>query len=338
VGIGAKQCVPPARGGDIPSVRNNSFVNVIMSSDENGDFVIPLWSGEFTLFAGGTQWSDNVTKTINVEQGKPLHVDMTLPTPLRVSVVMPDGSPAGNFRLCHMTVYHSILRNKSANRPPEVAFNMLYESRDHMTQIWANDKDGPYEWGPQFVAQERPLVMYLSPDANYVTVMTEDNEYGLVRKLEPELMGKELTLTLRPTIAGTAKLIEQSRKPVAEKDIAIQLRFLKFERNGNYVERSGYLAQKLWFSTDAEGRLNFKVPVLEGVDDTVSLFFSRQDHGGRDVWDTESLMSFTNEFGRSWFGIRYNGKWYSKAGEWYKQFRPPADGAAFDLGVWEVEW
>jgi hypothetical protein len=315
-----------------------------MSSDENGDFVIPLWSGEFTLFAGGTQWSDNVTKTINVEQGKPLHVDMTLPTPLRVNVVMPDGTPAGNFRLCHMTVYHSILRNRSANRPTDVSFNMLYESRDWAMRAW-DYRDGDPEWAPKFVAQKRPIVLHLSPDANYVTVMTEDNEYGLVRKIEPDMMGKELTLTLRPTIPGTIKLFatgfhykkDYAGEFVAEQDVSLRLRFLKFERNGNYREHSGYIAHNLCFQTDAEGRLNFKVPVLEGVDDTLGFYFEKS-LAGRETHGTEARGNYNNWGRPRWGKIDHNGRLYSQWGEWFKQFRPPSDGAAFDLGEWEVEW
>jgi hypothetical protein len=330
-GIGVKQFVPAIRGADIPSVRERSVVHVIASTDANGNFELPLWSGEFTLFAGGTLWSEHVTKTFFVEQGKPIEVDLTIPTPLRINVVMPDGSPAGNFRLCQLTTYSPVWNKTS---PPEVSFTMLYESRSWATQMWAKEEGGR---GLAFVVQEYPIAMNLCTDyENYVTVMTEDNEFGIVRKLDPELMGKELTLTLRPTIAGTVKLIDESKNPIAEQEVSIRMRFLKPERNGGYLEKHAYYAQALCFRTDAEGQGHFKVPIFEGVDDSISLFFQQ---GGGEQWIAFAHGDrFPGRTLRGWLGgVNYNGKRYSRAGEWFKPFRPDPQGQPFDLGVMEIE-
>ena len=305
VAISAVQFVPAARGADIPRVRNESTVGTVFSADENGNFEFQLWPGEFTLAAGWMPWLEPVTKIIHVEQGKPVEVDLTIPTPLRINVVMPDGSPAGNFRLCQLAVYRP-LWNKTGKLIPEVLFTTLYDARR-----WDND--------PPFVAPERPIAMRLCREENYVTVMTEDNEYGIVRKLEPELMGQELTLTLRPTIDGTVQLSN-----AANEDVSILTRIIKVERNGDFTEQHGYFGPKLWGRTDADGRLDFKVPVFEGIDDSVWLCFKK----GESDWGNASGSS-TYRMG-SWF--RHSG-----AENRFKQFRPPADGKPFDLGVMEVE-
>jgi len=300
--------VPPARGADIAEVRNFSSIGTASITDDNGNFEFPFWPGEFTLSAGGTPWSEPVTKTIYVEHGKPLEVDLTIPTPLRITVVMPDGSLAGNFRMSRQAVWHYSF-SKTGELFPNASFTALYDSRSQFDEISADETRS-------FVVPNRPITMYLCQEENYVTVMTEDNEYGIVRKLEPELMGKELTLTLRPTISGTVKL------NATDQDISILMRIINKERNRYYAVHDGYFAAKLWFHTDADGQGSFKVPVFEEVGDSISLYFKRgavKWGNGGSVWASRL----------SWLGRSPVDK--------LKGFRPPATGEPFDLGTRELE-
>ena len=302
--ISVTQFVPAARGADIPRVKNDSVAGASAITDENGDFEFQLWYGEFTLSAGGMPWVSPVTKTIHVEQGKPVETELAIPTPLRINVVMPDGSPAGNFRLCQLAIYRPV--NQVGKYIPETWSSVLYDARR-----WDDD--------PPFVVPEHPIAMNLCREENYVTVMTEDNEYGIVRKLKPELMGQELTLTLRPTIDGTVQLSN-----AVNQDVSILVRIMKLERNGDYTLKSREFGPKLNFRTDAEGRVNFKVPVFEGIEDSVWLCFKR----GSSSLGGSASHGEAHRLG-SWFR-------HSKAEERFKQFRPPADGKPFDLGVTEV--
>lgn len=306
VGIGAKQFVPPARGADIPELREHPIVGVTTFADENGDFELQVWSGKFTLFTGGTEWSEHVTKTIFVESGKPVEADVTIPTPLRIHIVKPDGSPAGNFQYSQLTVHGRASWNETTGTfIPHVkirTYNHFGKMQpEHPIAMNLNDKDSYAE--------------------NYIAVMTADNEFGIVRKLEPELMEQELTLSLRPTIAGTVRLIDKSKRPVANQDVTVWMRMIKMDNSNSYVEQSANFARKLWFRTDAEDRGHFKVPVFEEVSDTVSLFFN----GGADQRKS-SLPLWTTGWLRN-----------SCVEDKFKMFRPPADGKPFDLGVMEIE-
>jgi len=315
--IGASQFVPAARGADIPRVRNSSVAGSGAIANENGDFEFHLWPGEFTLSAGGTPWAEPVTKTIFVEQGKPLEIDLTIPTPLRINVVMPDGSAAGNFWMRQLTAYRP-LWNQTGKFYPEVLIQTLYEVR----RYWDSKPEGP-----DFVVPDRPIVMNLCREENYVTVMTEDNEYGIVQKIGPELMGQELTLTLRPTVSGTVKLLDTTKRPIAEQEVSVLIRIIKIERNGDYVVRTGPLGQNLHFRTDTEGRLDFKVPQFVGDGDSIMFCFEK----GRNTGDGSS-----GQMSRS-------GSWFRRSDteerfkEQYKMFRPVTNGQPFDLGTMEVE-
>jgi len=70
--------------------------------------------------------------------------------------------------------------------------------------------------------------------------------------------------------------------------------------------------------------MDFKVPVFEGIDDTIWLCFRR----GESDWGNASGGSTSR--GGSWFR-------HSRADERFRHFRPPADGEPFDLGVMEIE-
>ncbi|MCL2709911.1 MAG: carboxypeptidase-like regulatory domain-containing protein [Planctomycetaceae bacterium] len=311
VAVSAWQPTPSTRA-DNPRARNDSLIGTSESTDADGNFDLRLWTGEFTLATGGMPWMEPVTQKIVVEQGKPIEVELTLPTPLRVNVVMPDGEPAGNFRLSHLAAYRPV--NQPGSRYLDVEFMILYNARN-----WRNDRP------TQRIVPERPIAINLCREENYVAVMTEDNEFGIVRKLEPELMGQELTLTLKPTIEGTVKLTDGSKRLVATQEVSILMRIMKQERNGDYAESYRSFAPSLWFFTDSEGRMDFKVPVFEGIDDSVWLYFQH----GKNEWNSGggSSTSRSGSFFRN-----------SRADERFKQFRPPADGKAFDLGVMEMEW
>jgi len=291
-----------------------------VSTDTEGNFDLRLWTGEFTLAATtfGTWWEEPVTQKIVVEQGKPLEVELTLPTPLRINVVMPDGEPAGNFRLTHLAAYRPLWAQ--AGRPiSEVSIITIYEAR---------------RFGDRrpFVVPERPIVVRLCNEENFVAVMTECNGYGIVRKIESELRGQELTLMLRPTIAGTVKLVDPSQNPVANQDISIAMRIMKVERNGDFAQWDSAFASNLWFRTDTDGRLDFKVPLFEGIDDTIWLFFRKGN------WSGSGGSGSTRRSG-NFLGVLVN--WLSgdlrRANERFRHFRPPADGERFDLGVMEME-
>ena len=99
---------------------------------------------------------------------------------------------------------------------------------------------------------------------------------------------------------------------------------MKMERNGDFTCRSAEFGQRHWAQTDAEGRLNFKVPVLEGTGDTISFYFVR---GG--------YLSNNHPGGRT----SRSGSWFrhSQVNDRFRMFRPDASGQPFDLGVMEVE-
>jgi len=295
--ISAVQFIPAARGADIPSVRNNSMTGVSALTNEHGEFEFQLWSGEFTLSVGTIPWSEPVTKTIFVEQGKPLEVDMEIPTALRINVVMPDGSPAEDYQLCQLMAYQPF---RGSGSMPAVDIKQIHP--------------------PFSFAHEDPIMTYLCPGENYVIATTNDNEFGIVRKLEPELIGKELTLTLRPTVSGTVTLTDQSGSILANHEAAIRIRIMKTGGGDNYVQSTEDIGAIYLFRTDAEGRLDFKVPVFEGISDSVWLCFQRKSGGGGG-----------GQWGQwSWWGS-------SSLDRRFSNFRPPADGAVFDLGTMVIE-
>ena len=82
------------------------------------------------------------------------------------------------------------------------------------------------------------------------------------------------------------------------------LRIMTKERKDDYVERSGRIGQRHWFHTDAECRLVFKVPVFEGVDDSVAFHFRG---GGED----------SDEFGGS---LHWTGSWFRRPLD--EEFKP----------------
>ena len=259
-GIAAVHYVPAAKGADIPRIQNESTVSLNAITNDKGEFSFSVFPGEFTLCAAGTAWSQSITKKVFVEQGQKTEADLVIPTPLRITVLMPDGSPASNFRAIHLASYYHYLYPNGAI---DVSIENLYQSKN-----WSDD--------PEIVFPKRPIPMSLSNADNYIAIMTDDNEWGIVQKIEPEMRGKELTITLRPTISGTAEILEfKTKKPLVMSDVTLMLRVMKTEYNGSYTERSGCCGTQLVFQTDENGNLNFKMPQFADEYEDISFHFER---------------------------------------------------------------
>ena len=258
VNVGIVQYVKPPFGDDIPSVRNNSTVNSGMITNQNGEFCIPLWPGEFTVFAGGTLWSEPITQKINLIKGKDLETELVIPTPLRLKVILPDGSDAEKPMILHLTNYVPYWR-KGAIGPLDVQATGVFDwTSDQHYSVKPNEPGDPY-------------CFYLSSGDNYVAVLTLDKEYGIVQKIDANMNGKEMTITLKPTVSA------ELNHDTAEYSLCT--RIVKTEYNGDYTRKDASFGWDLIYKTDENGKTECKVPVFADDYPDVSLFLIRGQSG-----------------------------------------------------------
>lgn len=296
-----------ARGADIPTVQNESQVGSGASTDDEGKFEIPLWPGEFVITAGGTRWSQPVTKIVQVRRGEKTRVELTIPTPLRLTVEVPEECVTQDFVLTHLGSYAPSWSQHSTWR--EVFFDRIYN-----VYYWDEKCPPPMP--------KQPFAVSLSPDKNYVAVMTGDNRYGIVQQVAPEMMGREMTLELKPTLPGKARILShKDRKPLANEYVTVNLRVMHLERNGSYTLQSGPFGRSLSFQTDAEGNLEFLVPAFMGEFDKLFLCFEKGKGGSGTHGETHRIANL--------FPQNLTGN--------FRNFQPSPDAKTLDLGDVELE-
>ncbi len=258
--VGVIHQVEPAFGADIPTVRNHSAINTGTVTNKSGQFLMPLWPGEFTLCAGGSPWSEPVMKKIVLDPKNEQDFDLTIPTPLRLTSVKPDGTPLNSFCVVQLTKYIPFWRKGSCG-PLDVNIATL-----HDTTIAPWDHD-PIDFDPN------PVPVDLCPQDNYLVVLDNDKAFGIVKRIDPKWMGEGKTLTLRPTIPCKAKLVHKNGEPVVNADVTLFVQIVSYEFNGSYMRRDNAIGSNAYFKTKEDGSIEFQTPAFEEPYDDISFYF-----------------------------------------------------------------
>ncbi|MGL6194298.1 MAG: M56 family metallopeptidase [Thermoguttaceae bacterium] len=306
--VGVVQYVKPVHGANIPSVQNMSYIKYDVTTTSSGRFTFPLWAGNFTVFTGGTPWSEPITQNVTLEKGKTEYIEFIFPTTLSVRFEKEDGSEIDGLNVKHLVQYVPSW-SKSSSHPIDTEIIDIFDSS--------------YDTIVRGEKQKLPdsFMINLCPKDNYIVAITNDNEYGIMQRIDSGMMDKEHTIKLLPTVSGTAKLTDATGKPLRNQEVSIMLRNMAVERNGDFSMKDTSLSKCTTINTDKDGVLEFKVPIQSDNSKGVTFFFEKGDQNGCG-------------------GLTYRpGNWFISNTYWkkYNGFSPPTTSKSLDLGEMQVE-
>ena len=190
-------------------------VGVSVTSNEQGEYVIPLMPGEYVV-SQSDQFGEDINHTVIIRVGDEEHVlDFVVPAETTGIVLLPDGSPAGGVNIwCD-----SIIGEHSAKVGGRKTI----------------DADGSFR-------------LQLTPFGNMLTFYTKDKSLGRVVYLRDDERLEHQTVTLAEPEIGRMRLInEDSGKPIAGLKIRYNPRLERNNGNG------GITGMPLFAETDGDG-------------------------------------------------------------------------------------
>ena len=239
------QYVTPAIGADIPDVQKEMVVSRGTRIGEDGKFSLYLLPGEYTFVTGHTFQYEQREQKVTIERGKENRFALTSPSPIHVRFELEDGTSPENINVMHVGAY---------------VFNGQDWPNTFLYSVF--DKEENEKFGLTFQPGDA-ISVYPTEMNNYLIVTTYDNEYGLVEKITPQMRGKEITLTLRPTIKVTEK-----KSPSQKYIRKWEYRYISPKL---YAFQYGVEGKNHVFESDENGQLTYAVPVYAG--DYKDLFF-----------------------------------------------------------------
>jgi hypothetical protein len=186
----------------------------VFATDKNGEFSELVPPGEYELIL---HEKPDAKQNVNLKQeNKEFVQNFTLPSPIKATVLLPDGSPASNLRV---SISHINFMNNFSTRGSSV-----------MT-----DKKGEF-----------PVIM----NADFVVFdcVTEDNKFGTVQMR----VGKDtrpFTMTLAPPSQVKMRLVNVDGKPLSDCQVSYE-RAVRYQRGSS---RSATFGSSRTATTDRNG-------------------------------------------------------------------------------------
>lgn len=242
-----QQYVTPALGADIPAVQEKMVFTTTTRIGEDGKFALYLLPGEYTFVTSDFPVQEERRQNVVIERDKENRFALTAPSPIHVRFELKDGTLPEGLNVMHAGAYLYQGRKDSLNTFLFAVFDS--ENNENFDRVKYQPGDA--------------IAVHPTDMDNYLIVTTYDNEYGLVEKITPQMRGKEITLTLRPTI----KVTEQKD---ASQKYTREWEFQYFDAKRYSIQRGVYGKNHV-FTSDENGRLTYAVPVYAG--DYKGLFF-----------------------------------------------------------------
>lgn len=232
----------PVVGSEFEVMRNSTETQNGYTLDEQGQITVYLPPGEYRVRSSdpAPTWNEALEKTVLVEQGRENRAELKLPNPVFVQIFS-DGKPLGNT---------------------QVVFQGHYRFQD---------EPAPYSKTGQRTDENGVIPVFLSGVDTFLSVIDKDNEFGIVKRIEPDVPGSESSpenprrIDLFPTATVQLRFVHfKSGNPLIYKEVHwSQESYVAKQETPELTISSTASALQGEAMTDSDGYVLLRVPASE---------------------------------------------------------------------------